>query len=482
MGEGVIPWLVGLGLPLLYGVGLASAIDAVMKARTPQGSTAWAVAHLTVPFVSLPLYWLFGRSSFDDYVEVLRDLDADLESRLEVARQGPLRPWLVRPDDESDPRRRAELRAFEALSTLSFTRGNGTRLLVDGPDTFEALFERIAAARDYILAQFYIIHDDRIGRRFKQHLAEAARRGVRVHLLFDEVGSHSLPRRYLKDLKEAGVHVSDAGSRRWLSRFQVNFRNHRKIVVVDGRWGFLGGLNVGDEYLGEHPRLTPWRDTHLELTGPVVLGLQFSFMRDWYYVRKSVLDVQWEVAPSPEDRHALILASGPADELETCGLLFAHAIESAERRLWIASPYFVPDGRVLGALQLAALRGVDVRLLLPGMADHWMFKYLHHSYVPEVDQVGVKVYRYDEGFMHQKVFVVDEDYASVGTANLDNRSFRLNFEVTCLVEDRAFCREVATMLERDFAHSTLMTTAALANRSLASRFATKVTRLLAPTL
>ena len=126
MGEGVIPWLVGIGIPLLYGVGLASAIDAVMKARTPQGSTAWAVAHLTVPFFSLPLYWLFGRSSFDDYVDVLRDLDADLESRLEVAREGPLRPWLVRPDDESNPRRRAELRAFEALSTLSFTRGNGT--------------------------------------------------------------------------------------------------------------------------------------------------------------------------------------------------------------------------------------------------------------------------------------------------------------------------------------------------------------------
>ena len=145
-------------------------------------------------------------------------------------------------------------------------------------------------------------------------------------------------------------------------------------------------------------------------------------------------------------------------------------------------PVLRPRRAGVGRTTTRGAAGVDVRLLLPGMADHWMFKYLHHSYVPEVDQVGVKVYRYDEGFMHQKVFVVDEDYASVGTANLDNRSFRLNFEVTCLVEDRSFCREVSTMLERDFAHSTLVTTAALADRSLASRFATKVTRLLAPTL
>jgi cardiolipin synthase len=262
----------------------------------------------------------------------------------------------------------------------------------------------------------------------------------------------------------------------------LNFRNHRKIVVADGRLGFLGGLNVGAEYVGGHPRLTPWRDTQLQLEGPVVLGLQLSFIRDWYYGTRRVPELAWEVHPGPEDRHALILASGPADPIETCGLLFAHAIDSAETRIWIASPYFVPDGRVLGALQLAALRGVDVRILIPGMADHWMFRYVHHAFLPEVERVGVKVFRYDDGFMHQKVILVDDDYAGVGTANLDNRSFRLNFELTCLIEDHAFCEDVAEMLERDFSRSTPAKASDIGELGIGSRLATEVTRLLAPTL
>jgi cardiolipin synthase len=476
-------WLLGVGIPVLYAVGAASALDAMMRARTAQGATAWVVSHLTVPFLSLPLYWVFGRSTFDDYVLVLRELDAALADRLDEAKRGPLRAWLVDPDDEENPRRRAELRGFDRLSTLFFTRGNKAHLLVDARRAFDAMFECIETARDYVLAQFYIIRDDGLGKEFQRHLIAAAGRGVRVHLLYDEIGSHALPRRYVSELREAGVEVRGAtGERRWLGRFRMNFRNHRKIIVADGRCGFLGGLNVGDEYLGADPRLTPWRDTHLEVGGPVVLGLQFSFMRDWYYVARAVPDLSWDVHPSAEDRNALILASGPADPIETCGLLFAHAIDSAEQRVWIASPYFVPDGRVLGALQLAALRGVDVRILIPSIADHWMFRYVHYAFLREVDRVGVKVFRYSDGFMHQKVILVDDDYASVGTANLDNRSFRLNFELTCLIEDRAFCGDVAEMLEGDFERSTRADASEMDGHALALRLAIEVTRLLSPTL
>jgi cardiolipin synthase len=479
----VISWILGLGLPLLYLLGVLSAIDAVMKARTAQGAIAWAVSHVTVPFLSLPLYWVFGRSSFDDYVQVLQELDAELDHRLEEAKAGPLREWLVDPDEESDPRRRAELKGFDRLSTLFFTRGNGARLFVDGRQAFDAMFACIDEAQDYVLAQFYIVRDDDLGREFQGRLIAAAERGVRVYLLFDEFGSHALPRRYVRQLHEAGIRVQGAtGGRRWLGRFRLNFRNHRKIVVADGRRGFLGGLNVGDEYVGGHPRLTPWRDTQIRLDGPVVQGLQLSFIRDWYYVSRRVPELTWDVVPSTEDRNALVLASGPADPIETCGLLFAHAIDSAERRVWIASPYFVPDGRVLGALQLAALRGVDVRILIPGMADHWMFRYVHYAFLPEVQQVGVRVFRYGEGFMHQKVILVDDDYAGVGTANLDNRSFRLNFELTCLIEDHSFCADVAEMLERDFGRSTLAERSVLGEYPFALRLATEVTRLLSPTL
>jgi cardiolipin synthase len=478
-----ISWFWTMAIPLTYLLGVLAAVDAVRTSRTAQGSTAWALAHISIPFVSLPLYWLFGRVRFDDYVRVVRGIDREMETHLRAAKQGSLRGWLVDPEDEVDVRKRVELRGFEGLSTLFFTRGNGARLLVDGHSTFKAMFDAVRTAQDYVLAQSYIIHDDRIGREFKNLLVEAAKRGVRVFLLYDDFGTRGLPRGYLRDLREAGVEATGAsGGRRWLGRFRLNFRNHRKILVVDGEKGFLGGLNVGDEYLGEHPRLTPWRDTHLEVEGPVVQGLQFSFLRDWYYARHEVLPVDWEVTASPQDKTALVLASGPADPLETCGLLFAHAIESAERRVWIASPYFVPDGRVLGALQLAALRGADVRILMPRMADHWMFRYVPYAYLPEVDRAGVKVYLYEEGFMHQKVFLVDDDYAGVGTANLDNRSFFLNFEITCLVDDEDFCSEVGDMLEQDFARSTRITVAELEGKSKSFQLAADVVRLLAPVL
>lgn len=468
---------------LLYLIGLISAVDAIMKARTAQGATAWALALVFVPYFSLPMYWVFGRSRFEDYADSLRTFDAEVESRLAAAREGVLKDWIVDPRDETDERLRGELLGFQRLSTLPFTRGNDARLLINGEATFGAIFDAIDQAREYVLAQFFIIHDDALGRRFQHRLQAAAARGVRVYLLYDEVGCVSLPEAYKQQLRDAGVQVSGfTGQRSWLGRFRLNFRNHRKIVVVDGRQGFVGGLNVGDEYLYGDARHGAFRDTHLAVQGPVVQGLQSSFARDWYYGSQETPELQWTPEPAERDRRALILASGPSDPLETCGLLFAHAFESAERRVWIASPYFVPDARVLGTLQLAALRGVDVRILTPRRSDNFVFHYVPYAYLPQAEQVGVKIYLYEEGFMHQKVFVVDDDYAAVGTANLDNRSFALNFEVTCLLNDADFCGEVAAMLEQDFLSATRLTPSDLADRTALFRLATQLTRLLSPIL
>ena len=193
--------------------------------------------------------------------------------------------------------------------------------------------------------------------------------------------------------------------------------------------------------------------------------------------------MRWQVVRSRDaDQHALVLASGPEDTLERCGLLFTHAIESAESRVWIASPYFVPDGRVLGALQLAAFRGVDVRVLMPRKSDNFLFTLVPYAYLPDLTSAGVKVFLYEKCFMHQKVLLVDDDYGAVGTANFDNRSFRLNFEVTCLVNDAGFCRDVEEMLLADFANSTRLTEDALSRRSYWFRVKTRLTRLLSPVL
>src|SRR5690606_12476175 len=205
-------------------------------------------------------------------------------------------------------------------------------------------------------------------------------------------------------------------------------------------------------------------------------------LKDWYYGREEVLEVEWRPTPAEDDLCALVLASGPADALETCGLLFAHAIESAEKRVWIATPYFVPDGAVLGALQLAAHRDVDVRILMPRQTDAWFFEYVPYAYLPDVARAGVKVFLYEEGFMHQKILLVDDDYAAVSTANFDNRSFRLNFELTVLAYDKEFCGEVEAMLEADLARSTQLTEEDLADRPFFFRLAVQTTRLMSPVL
>jgi len=509
-------WLI----PLAYAAGIGTALDAVMRARTPQGGTAWVFALIAFPVVTLPLYWIFGRSRFDDYTErmkafdeatgdllaearacaigrtvvtpALSGLDADTEGSVgaaTLARVGDLVPATAGPGPAESTgtvptsREEGDDIAFSTMSTLPFTSGNEAHVLVDGDATFDALFAAVDRAERYVFVQFYTVRDDRIGRAFAERVEAAAARGVRVCFLYDGIGSLGLPRAFPRRLERAGVEVGVfTGPRSWLKKLRLNFRNHRKITVVDGREAFVGGLNLGDEYLGRDPTLSPWRDTHLHVRGPSVQGLQLSFVRDWYYATRRFADAEWTPTLAAADQHAMILASGPADEIETCGLLFAHAIESAERRLWIATPYFVPDGRVLGALQLAALRGVDVRLIVPAQSDSVLFKYVPYAFIDDVECVGVKVYLHRPGFMHQKVVLVDDTYGLVGTANFDNRSFRLNFEATAVVRDADFCAELDAMLRADLAQATPFTGADLAAKPWWFRFAAQATHLLAPVL
>jgi cardiolipin synthase len=315
-------------------------------------------------------------------------------------------------------------------------------------------------------------------------LIRKSRSGVAIYLLYDDVGSSRITKAYVQDLAASGVHVTGMKTTRgWGNRFQLNFRNHRKIVVVDGRVAFVGGHNVGDEYMGKHAKLTPWRDTHLAFSGPAVLSAQLTFVEDWYWATEQIPKIRWQPQPSEKsNRTIFVLPSGPADEFETCGLFFMHAINSAKERIWIATPYFVPDEGIITALQLAALRGVEVRILIPGLPDKPMIKMAAMTYVPQVTEAGVEMYEYGEGFMHQKVVLVDQGLAAVGTANFDNRSFRLNFEVTVLTIDNEFACEVEQMLKKDFAKSTRIDAADLASRPWWSKVGGKVARLFAPVL
>jgi len=266
------------------------------------------------------------------------------------------------------------------------------------------------------------------------------------------------------------------------NRFQINFRNHRKIVIVDGRDAWVGGLNVGDEYLGRDPKVGFWRDTHLHVQGPVVQAVQVAFIEDWHWAADDLPLLNWDPQPAASGarRQVLALPSGPADELETCTLFFIAAINAATSRFWIASPYFVPDEQFITAVQLAALRGVDVRILVPKTSDNLLVGLSIWSYLDELEEVGVEFYQYTRGFMHQKVTLIDDRACTIGTANFDNRSFRLNFEITMGVADAEIASEVLAMLEADFANAERITSADLRARSFIFRFAVRAARLASP--
>lgn len=470
--------LISAAVAVVYVLGVVAAVFAVMSSRTPQGSIAWAVALVSMPLLTLPLFLVFGRNRFHGMVNARRANNQHLADIIEE-----LRPYEGKYTVDLATRF-GNARVLTELTHMPFIRANETRLLIDGEATFDAIFSAIDQAKKYVVAGFFIVNDDRLGRQFQTTLINATKRGCDVYLLFDEVGSRKLTRGYLTRLRKAGVNVSGVRTNRGrFNRFQINFRNHRKIVVVDGETALIGGLNVGDEYIHRSKRLTPWRDTHMQIDGPAALAVQLAFVEDWLWATGDVPSLNWQPVESGRaDKTLFVLPSGPDDEYETCGLFFTHLINSARKRLWIASPYFVPDEGVVTALQLAAMRGVDVRILIPGLADKWLVKRAAMSYVPEVAAAGVKMYEYGKGFLHQKVAVMDNDVSLIGTANFDNRSFRLNFEITVLTMDRDFNQQVHEMLETDFGNSTFLDPEELGKRGFLFKASSRVARLFAPIL
>jgi len=474
--------LLGYLLGLIQGLGVVAAIHAVFTVRTAQGAIAWAISLLFMPYLTLLPYLVFGRSRFDAYIQARRQADYQMHRAMAEL---DWRPWVQEAQAAHASEAWQNLRVLARLGRQPPLANNRVRLLIDGQAAFAAIFEAIAQAREVILVQFFIVRDDRVGRRLHNLLLERAANGVRVFFLYDRVGCHALPRHYVQHLREGGVAVhafSASAHSGLLNRFQLNFRNHRKLVVVDGVRGFLGGLNVGDEYLGREPRLSPWRDTHLELSGPVLACLQESFAEDWFWVCRQLPPLLLPKQYAADGVLCQVVGSGPADAQETGSLQFVAAINTARRRIWLASPYFVPDESVFAALRLAALRGVEVRLLLPARPDHRVVYAASSLYAFEALDAGIRVFRYQPGFMHQKVMLVDDEVASVGSANLDNRSFRLNFELTLFTVDAAFAGEVERMLSIDFSRSRELDRDESRRAHRLNRLGMRVARLISPIL
>ncbi len=440
-------------IPAIEILGVITALHAILFIRSARGAIAWAITLVVIPWIALPLYWVLGRNKFRGYIESLRAGNTQSYNQTDrtlkkMERYAPL-PDEAQEGSEVD-------HVYAHLAGMPFTGSNAADLLINGRATFNAMFSQINSAKQYLLLEFFIVRDDRIGKQLQELLIKKSMGGVKVYFLYDEIGSRKLSCQYIDSLRNVGVEIHPFFTTRgWYNRFQINFRNHRKIVVVDGRVGFVGGHNVGDEYLGRKKKYGPWRDTHVMVEGPSVLGLQLAFSADWFWAVRKKLDIVWNVHPTPAgNMNILPLATDPSQQLDTCLLLFLHAILSARERVWIASPYFVPDDAIINALQVAALKGVDVRIILPGRPDKKILYLASFSFFPRLLSIpGITIFRYLPGFMHQKVMIVDGHTAIIGSANFDNRSFYLNFEMNLVIKNADFTTRVEEMLLNDLKQS-----------------------------
>jgi cardiolipin synthase len=475
-------WIVLAAGVLVQLLGLWCAFDAVLYGRTPQGTIAWCMGLVVMPVVTVPLYLVLGARRFSGYVRARRKKRSAL-SRLGEACNVALAPWMIRPGPFPDL-------ALDRLGLTAPTGGNALELLVNGEATFERILADIDRACEYVLIQFFIFRDDALGKKFEEAIARARGRGVRVCVLYDLVGTPRIAR-LCESLKAQGAEVHAFGrSRGPITRFQINFRNHRKVVVIDGHIAFVGGHNVGVEYLGQDKVLTPWRDTHMRMAGPAALACQLAFCEDWHWAAGAVPDVKWKVlgvtaedGADPERARAevLVCPTGPVDELETLTIVLLSLLTRATRRIWLTTPYFAPDDAIMTALQLAALRGVDVHILIPDKSDNPLVNAAAFTYVEELMPAGVRFHRYGKGFLHQKVILAD-DLAAVGSANLDNRSLRINFEIMAVTRDAGFVDGVQAMLETDLRNSREVTPKDIQKRRWPQRLVSRLARLLSPIL
>lgn len=462
---------------IFHVLGAFSSVRAIMQTRTPQGAIAWVVALNTFPYAAVPAYWIFGDSEFEDYIAARQKARAAGRRTEEELRKTLVAKGMVA--DVSDD----WAKVLQELADSPFTDGNSAELLLNGGETYEALLDGIERAQEYVLFQFYIIRDDEVGRKFRDALVKKAEQGVKVYAMYDEVGSLKLPESFKDPLVKAGGQFIPFNTTQGaLNRFRLNFRNHRKVMVIDGREAWVGGINIGEEYRNSGPSENVYlRDTHIEMSGPVVQMVQAVFMEDWYWAARNFPKLNWEPKRSTTGSlKMLCLPSGPSTDLETCALFFLSAINSAKDRIWISTPYFVPDQQIISALTLAVLRGVDVRILVPEETDSWLIDQSHRGIIGEIEKTGVKIYNYQKGFIHQKVMLVDDQYSFVGTANFDNRSFRLNFEITMVVDDAGFASKTEAMLNDDFAESRFVKEDEYSKSGFFKRLLSRAALLLAP--
>ncbi len=480
--------LISISVTAVFILNIFLAIALIfLERRDPTSTWAWLLVIFFIPFFGFFIYLLFGRQLREKHLfrwegRSKIGIDQLINYQIQAIEENTLE---FRLDDTAHYKDMIYLHLRNNHAVL--TQDNDVQVFNDGAAKFDALIHDLEQAKDHIHFQYYIFKLDTLGTRILNVLIQKAKQGVKVRVLFDDIGSRGLHKRHLQELIDNGGDVEAFFPAIMpLINPRMNFRNHRKIVVIDGRIGYVGGFNVGDEYLGLNKKFGYWRDTHLRIEGSAVHPLQTRFILDWNQAsEKNDIEYSERLFPAIPRKGSVgmqIVSSGPDSQWEQIKDGYLKMIFLAKRYIYIQTPYFIPDISFLDALRIACLSGVDVRIMIPNKPDHMFVYWATYSNVGKLLKAGAKVYIYENGFLHTKQIVVDDELSTVGTANIDVRSFKLNFEVNAFIYDREKSHELAELFEQDMQLSTELTHDMYLERSRGIKIKESVSRLLSPLL
>jgi cardiolipin synthase A/B len=480
--------IVSILLGIIILLNMSFAIVVIFRERRDASSSwAWLLVLFFIPLLGFLLYLLFGQN-------LSRYHMFQWEDRKKLGIEKLLSEQLEQIRNDTFGFRNETERQYKQLINMHLinndavvTNNNHVDIFTDGNAKFDQLLEDIKHAKKHIHLQYYILKNDQLGKRLVEALTEKAKQGVKVRVLYDDLGSRGLRKSFFAELRaaEGEVEVFFPSKLRWMN-LRLNYRNHRKLVIIDGQIGYVGGFNVGDEYLGLDPKFGYWRDTHLRIQGLAVYAIQTRFILDWNQAtHKRNISFVRDHFPDPAfhgNSCLQIVTSGPDSEWEQIKNGYIKMISTAKKSICIQTPYFIPDASLLDALKIACLSGVDVKLMIPNKPDHPFVYWATMSYIGEMLNSGAKVYIYDNGFIHAKTIVVDHEISSVGTANIDVRSFKLNFEVNAFMYDTEIAKKLDDVFQEDVALSKELTLEAYHQRTRSIKFKESVSRLLSPIL
>lgn len=472
---------------VLYIINLAIVFVIIfLERKNPSATLAWILVLFVLPVFGIFLYLIFSQNISREKIYKLTDKEIRV-IRDEVQDQMACidrHEFEFANDASSKWRHMVKLNQVYGESFL--TQNNQIEMITDGKEMFERLLRDISGASHSVNIMFYIIRDDKVGRKLIEALTEKAREGVEVRLLMDAIGSRSINDRKLSDFLSAGGKVAYffKPKLKYLT-LKLNYRNHRKIAVIDGRKGYIGGFNIAREYLGLKRKFGYWRDTHIRIKGSAVQDLHAYFALDWRVASKETIELSeifFNPVQSDGNAAVQIVACGPNSPREEIKRAMMKMITFAEKNVYLQTPYFVPDPSMLESLKMAAQSGLDVRIMIPCMPDHIFVYWATYAYCGELLRSGARVFIYDGGFLHAKTLVVDGEVSTVGSANFDRRSFRLNFEANAFIYDQSFAKEMEKTFFEDIKHGHELTLEEYEERSVIIKFKEAISRLLSDIL